>query len=695
MIKRFSICICLLSAGLFTPVFAQESNVNNDDIERITVVSDFRKVTLDQLASSATIIPQDEIDARQAQHLEDFLSVIPNLNFSSGASRGRFVQIRGIGERSQFSEPSNPSISFEFDDINLTGLFGLATPFDVQQVEVLRGPQATELGVGALAGAIKFVSVAPGAGQGNQALLSYAGKDTWRVGAAYGDDISRTVSYRASWLSQGSDGEITNTFLNRDDTNNIREDAGRLAIAVELNEQSDVLFNYRYFDIDNGYDAFSLDNDSRTRSDQPGFDRNKTHALSVRSENQLESFTLLAIASHVTSDLEYGYDEDWTFTGFHPNGYTSFDAYFRDIDVTTVDLRAISNQPINLLDKKVDWVIGAMYRQRDEQLLREYTYDSDFNSNFDPDQIALYGRLDIQLTNKISTQLGLRWERSSIDYADNRGFTENSSENLFGGKLGVSYQLPKGSLYTSISRGYKLGGFNPDERVNDSARIYDPEYNWNYEVGVKSRFLDDIGVIRIAAFYMEREDTQVSDFDVLIRDDLTPDFIDIIGNADVGTNKGLEIETQWQLTDNWALTANVGYLRATFGGYEKTDGTFVDKQEQAQAPKYTANLVSQLFFENGMEWRLEADFKDDHRFSDGHEVRSAGYGLVNTSVNWSLDRWLIQLWAKNIFDKQYTVRGFGGFSNDPRDGEFGYAEIEPYLQYGNGRRIGVTTQYRF
>ena len=397
----------------------------------------------------------------------------------------------------------------------------------------------------------------------------------------------------------------------------------------------------------------------------------------------------------MTSDLDYGYDEDWTFTGFHPNGYTSFDGYFREIDVTTIDLRALSNQQFNLFGKNTDWVAGVLHRQRDEQLLREYTFDSDFNSRFDPRQIALYGQLDIQLTDKFSTQFGLRWERSTLEYSDNTGFVEDSKDNLWGGKLGLSYQLAQGTLYTSISRGYKLGGFNPDERVTASARIYDPEYNWNYEIGVKSRLLNDLAVVRIAAFYMDREDTQVNDFDVLIREDGTPDFVDIIGNANVGTNKGIEIETQWQLTDDWVLTANMGYLRATFGGYRQADGSFIEKQEQAQAPKYTANLVSQWFIKDNIEWRLEADIKDDHRFSDGHEVRSRGYALVNTSINWELENWLVQIWAKNLFDKEYTVRGFGGFSNDPRDGEFGYAVIEPYLQFGNGRRLGVTAQYRF
>lgn len=683
-----------------TQSFAQSSAP--ESIERITVVSDFRQANLEQLASSATIIGADTINVRQSQHLDDILSTVPNVNFASGASRGRFVQIRGIGERSQFSEPSNPSVSFEFDDINLTGQFALATPFDVEQVEVLRGPQATEFGVGALAGAIRFVSVSPGADQGNKLLFSLAEENTWRIGAAYGGDINDSVGYRASWLSQRSDGEVINTFLNRDDTNNISEDVGRLALAADLSETSSLIVNYRYYNIDNGYDAFSLENDNRTRSDEPGFDRNKTHAVSVRSENEFKPLTLIAIASHVTSDLSYGYDEDWTYTGFAPpNSYTSFDAYFRDIDVTTLDLRAISNESVNFLNQQTDWVVGAFYRQRDENLLREYTFASgDFISQFEPDQYALYGRLDFSLSDKLSTEIGLRLERSELDYTDNSGFVERSSDSLFGGKWGLSYQLTDGTLYSSVSRGYKLGGFNPDQQVNASARLYKPEYNWNYELGVKSRLFDGRGNIRVAAFYMKREDAQVSDFDVLARDNGSSDFIDIIGNADVGTNKGVEIETQWQLSDGWELSANAGYLDASFGRYTQADGNVVEAREQAQAPKYTANLVSQVFFDGGIDWRLEIDMKDDHYFSDGHEVRSQGYALVNSSINWDLGIWMLQLWAKNIFDREYTVRGFGGFSNDPRDynpadGDFGYEEPQPYLQFGNGRRIGVTAQYQF
>jgi outer membrane receptor protein involved in Fe transport len=91
---------------------------------------------------------------RQAEHIEDIVGIVPNLNFSSGASRGKFIQIRGIGERSLFSEPINASVALVVDEINFSGLGGLGALFDVQQVEVLSGPQSTGFGATGLAGFI-------------------------------------------------------------------------------------------------------------------------------------------------------------------------------------------------------------------------------------------------------------------------------------------------------------------------------------------------------------------------------------------------------------------------------------------------------------------------------------------------------------------------------------------------------------
>ena len=114
LMKKNAILLALLAL----PAFADDTS----DIERITVSGDFRTATLDQLSASASVLSGNRLDSRQATYIDNVLSIAPNVNFAAGASRGRFIQIRGIGERSQFAEPINPSVSFLVDDFDFSGL---------------------------------------------------------------------------------------------------------------------------------------------------------------------------------------------------------------------------------------------------------------------------------------------------------------------------------------------------------------------------------------------------------------------------------------------------------------------------------------------------------------------------------------------------------------------------------------------
>jgi len=191
---------------------------------------------------------------------------------------------------------------------------------------------------------------------------------------------------------------------------------------------------------------------------------------------------------------------------------------------------------------------------------------------------------------------------------------------------------------------------------------------------------------------MDRTDRQVSDFDVITREDGTAGFIDIIDNADLGTNKGAELELSWLVSDAWQLSASAGYLSATFEGYTLADGTQVNEQRQAQAPKWTGNLYSEYALTDNVTWRVDIDYKDEYRFSDGHNVTSPSTTLVNSELVVNHGNWQTSVWIQNAFDREYYTRGFGGFSNDPRDE---YAFEEPYYQLGNGRQFGVTAKYEF
>lgn len=680
--------LSLALAAAVSPVLADEA-----DIERIVVTSDFRQATLDQLSASASILDDIRLQSRQAEHLDSILSIAPNVNFASGASRGRFVQIRGIGERSQFAEPINPSVSLFVDDFDFSGLGASGLLFDTQQVEVFRGPQATLFGTGALAGAVKIASNGLSDEANGYAEVRVATQDSYRLEAAHGNALSDSVNYRAAFVHNKSDGFIENTFLGRDDTSNIDETAAKLALGIAVSDSSDLTLNYRWYDIDNGYDDFSLDNNRQTLSDEPGFDRQETHAFGLNSKTQFESGLLTLVATHMTHDIGYAYDEDWTFTGFHPFGYTSFDAYYRDVDTDMAEIRFASSEAASLLNGAMSWVVGAHYKSTDEELLRQYTFaDGDFASTFSPTAISAYVEMTTLLNDNLSLVAGVRVENYDFDYQDNTGLTQSNDETMVGGKLSLNYIVDDQFFYASVSRGYKGPGFNPDERVSAEKRFFDAEFAWNYEVGYKGQLFHPSLTSRIAIFYMDRKNTQISDFDVLVRDDGTPDFIDVIDNADLGTNKGFEAELAWQATDSWRVNLNVGYLDATVEGYERADGTVVEEQNQAQSPNYTVNLFSELILSDSWLWRVDLDVKDEHRFSDGHDELSPFTALVNSQLVWSTGQWEASVWVKNALDREYYVRGFGGFSNDPRDE---YAFVEPYFQLGAERQFGLTLSYQY
>ena len=679
--------------------YAQQTNVSNtsdstpSDIERVIVSGDFRQTTLDQLSASATILDQERLRSRQPSHIDSVLNSIPNVNFAAGASRGRFVQIRGIGERSQFAEPINPSVSFIVDEFDFSGLAAAGLIFDTKQLEVYRGPQATLYGTGALAGAVKLSSNDVGSDAPDYVEARIGNKESYRIEGATGDDINTDWGYRVALVHNRSDGFVENTFLNRSDTANIDETALRFAVEGSVDERTTLALTYRWYDIDNGYDAFSLDNDNKTLSDEPGFDEHQTHAVSARSTTNTAAGDFILIATHASHNIAYGYDEDWTFTGFHPWGYTSFDAYYRDVETQTGEMRFVSSDSAALFDGMTDWTIGVFYKSTEEKLLRQYTYlDSDFASEYTPTTTAIYAQTESRLNENLVLVAGLRVENYDFDYADNNQLTRAFDTTMVGGKIALQYTQGDHFYYGSISRGYKGAGFNPDSRVNDNQRFFDEEYNWNYEVGVKGPLFTPDLIARAAIFYMDRKDTQVSDFDVITRDDGTAGFVDIIDNADLGTNKGAELELSWIASDAWQLDASVGYLSATFEGYTLADGTEVSEQRQAQSPKWTANLYSEYALTDNMLLRVDVDYKSEYRFSDGHDVTSPSTTLVNSEIVVLHGDWQTSLWVQNAFDREYYTRGFGGFSNDPRDE---YAFDEPYYQIGNGRQFGVTVKYAF
>ena len=143
------------------PVHADDK-ANTSLLEEIVVTANFRDSELMQTVGSISVVQDTTIFNRGGQHLEDILNVLPNVNFSSGASRARFIQVRGIGDLEQFVDPKYfPSIGVTVDNVEMGGMAGSAFTMDIDQIEVLRGPQGTRYGTNALAGMVNIRSADP------------------------------------------------------------------------------------------------------------------------------------------------------------------------------------------------------------------------------------------------------------------------------------------------------------------------------------------------------------------------------------------------------------------------------------------------------------------------------------------------------------------------------------------------------
>ena len=137
---------------LFISFFS--SQIASETIEEIIIKGDWRQTSADQEDSSVLVLDEEIIKSQPLKHFEQLSYLVPNLNFAASDSRARYFQIRGIGERSGYQGTPNSSVGFLIDDIDYSGQGGIATTFDLDQIEIYRGPQGSRIGANALAGLI-------------------------------------------------------------------------------------------------------------------------------------------------------------------------------------------------------------------------------------------------------------------------------------------------------------------------------------------------------------------------------------------------------------------------------------------------------------------------------------------------------------------------------------------------------------
>ena len=301
-IRRCALALACLA--YVAPVIAAD-----ETLEEIVVTADYRERTLAELPLSISVIDAETINGSAIQHFEELIAIVPNMNWSGDGHRARYLQIRGVGELAQYQGAPNPSVGFIIDDIDFSGIGTIATLYDIERIEVLRGPQGTRYGANALAGLVYIQSAAPDEQFTGQVRLGAGQDDALSAGAAIGGPLGEHAGYRLSAHQYTSNGFRNNPYLGRDDTNHRDELSLRGKLRWQAGDNWMLDLTAMLSDVDDGYDAFAIDNSLTVLSDNPGKDAQKSVGSSFKAKwSGARSFELTSITSFANSDIDFSFD---------------------------------------------------------------------------------------------------------------------------------------------------------------------------------------------------------------------------------------------------------------------------------------------------------------------------------------------------------------------------------------------------
>jgi iron complex outermembrane receptor protein len=666
-------------------------------LEPVVVTATLRPMPAAARPGGFTVLDADDVREAAVVHLEELLPQLPSLSWAGASSRPRYFQLRGIGELEQYQGAPNPSIGFLVDEIDFSGIGMIASTFDVEQVEVLRGPQGTRYGANALGGLIKVKTREPVAAREFSTEASVGGDGLWALGAVAGGPLAAGDSLEGAWRAvlerAVSDGFRDNRYLGRDDTNGRDETTARLRFRLGEAQGRRADLSLLYADFDNRYDAFAIDNSFSTLSDRPGRDAQRSAGASLdlawplAGGGELRSITGAAESDIVASfDGDWGNDGDWGAAG----PYDYFSETRRTRSTLSEDLRVAGPA-----DSVVAWIAGLWLQrlEEDNRIVDDGRYLDDafvrrLDSRYHATSAAVYGQADVTLAPATTLTVGLRAEQRDARYADSDGADFDPRDRMWGGELSLVHRLTEAqSLWASVARGYRAGGFNIGTSVPEDRQKFGAESLWSAEAGWKGA--DDAGRLRadVNLYYMRRRQPQVStSLQLDPEDPLT--FMFLTDNAEGGEAWGLESSAALRAGERVELEAMLSLMDSRYEGYRFGERD-LEGREFAHAPEWKAAASATWRHPGGWMARLDLSGEAGFYFDTSHDQRAGSRFLANLRTGYQAERWSAEVWVHNLFDERYPVRGFY-FGNEPPD-----FPTTLYLRWGDPRQFGMTARYAF
>jgi len=669
------------------------------ELKTVTVTAQRREEALQETPMSITVVGGVELDRLQVKRVDDVKFVTPNIIIqqNTGTASGAKIIMRGVGaDESMFT--NDPAVAMYIDDVYIPRQNGaMLDLYDVDRIEVLRGPQGTLYGRNATGGAIRYVSKKPTGEDKLEGDVSLGNLDRVDAKLMFTSRVGETLDVSGAVLSRDRDGIMHDLTHDRYVSN---QDllAGRLAFASTWGESSYATLSIDRL-VDNSTPTWGspvawggpdtvvprLGSFYETETDTLGFSALDQFGVALTSETDFGSFSLRNILHYRTLDHHFYMDVDGTAqTRYHleqdqKQQQQGYEAQF-----------------ISQLDGPFSWVAGVFaFWESNDQPTRNDIFVRGGTSYLQQDTtaFAVYAQANYAFTDKLTFTAGGRYSTEnkdlSVRFVNTDGslkFAKDLDETWShpDWKLMLDYQFTDSIMgYASATSGFKSGGFNGRGTTAATVTPVDEEVLIAYEAGIKTSLLDNRLTLNAAYF--------VSDYDAIQLTAVNSDGVFVMTNATGALIQGFEIEAAAQVTSKFNLHASLGTLDGEYRNYADVNAAYFNGRPMKGMPDLQWNMAGTYIQPVGnadLVMTAQAGYTDE--YYQNQDSSRLIMTRANTEYNARVSyeprdaNWSVALWGKNLTDEFSSTGGFDIAG-------LGIAVIYPNVP----RTYGVEFKYRF
>ncbi|MEM1076325.1 MAG: TonB-dependent receptor [Pseudomonadota bacterium] len=669
-----------------------------------TLVLNVRKVdeNAQRVPASVTTITKGELEEQRIREVRDVAAVTPGLQLPDTGSRGlSTANIRGVGSFFPLAI-DDTSVPFFVDGIPVIPRTQDRDYFDLEQIDVLRGPQSTLYGRNAQAGAIVITTASPSEEPEYSINLEVTDDDGYRVRAIASGPLTDRLAYRFSGQYETFDGDIPLLGVGgRLGDTELWQLNGKLVWDATENTTVTASLRYDEYDELGSRGAFTPDGVFPTLLPPGGFPRAQSD---IKPTRQIET-----LGAGLTIEHEF---ERFRFTSV--TGYQDYDGFFtRDdtdrlvaallfgvpfagtafLDDPNADRRIINEdgqqftQEFRLdgdIGEDGSWVAGISYYTIDSDVSLDFNstmfLDGVFDTRSQTDSYSVFGEATVPVNDRARIIGGLRYtyedKNYDVVYTDRSGgllgasAQESRSEtfDFLTGRLGVSYDITDTATgFATISRGVKSGGFelgDLDVRLpGNTTSAFNSAETTTYEMGIRGTTANGLTDFAVSVFYNETQDDNIQQFALVGLSGITSQIRDIDTKS-----YGLEFQARHDITSRWVVEGTLSLLKAETTNFTPAtvaspaipignDLPYAPQTSFSIATQYTA--PTPLFGGQGdFSARLEYIYVGDRAANIENSLSVSSYGVFNARIGWESDSLEVYAFADNLLDEDFAESAF-------------------------------------